>query len=109
MTVAVTYVLEWTATGKIEGEFAADGSLTFRTSNVWMLDPTAPAYVTFWDPSGKPLGETVHRIDIPKPFRDYAVLRHEVTLSLATISNGAVTVSVALGASRLETSRSALP
>ena len=102
--VEVSYLLEWTAAPTIV--VAADG--TARGSNLWLLQPSEPVYVRFRDAGGQLVGETTDRIDLPPPFLDRSVARHEARLML-DVPAGSATVSVALGVSGLETRPTVVP
>jgi hypothetical protein len=102
--VEIAYGLEWTATPS--AAFAPDG--TIKVSNVWILGPSEPAVIHFWDAAGKSAGEASQRISLPDAFLNRTVPRRAVSIA-ADVPAGGVAVSVALGNSGLETARVVLP
>ena len=102
--IEVTYVLEWT--GRAAGRMDSSGRI--EISGVWVLEPLEPAVVHFWDATGKLLGETMRRIDLPDRFMDRSMARHEARFFI-DLPVGATSLSVALGNSGLESDRVAAP
>lgn len=107
--IEATYVLEWTAKGAIECTIEPGGTLGVRGENLWLLEPVAPLYVRFWNATGDLVAETSQRIELPSRFRDYSETRREFSVLLPSAPSGAVSLSIALAVSGLETKRALIP
>lgn len=105
-SLEVNYVLEWTSAPTIKVDPVSLRIVS--ASDLWLLGPSEPAVVRFWDAQDHLLGETRKTVFLAGPFRDRSVPRSATQLAVAAPSN-AESVSVALGLSGLESSRVRVP
>lgn len=100
----VTYELEWTA----QPEGWLDSSGTICVANIWLLRPLEPAVVRYWNAAGTQVGEGGQQLRLPDEFRDRVASKHEAPIRLDPPAD-AISLSIALGRSGLETARIAVP